>query len=155
MAGNTDGAPELGIVTALLVRACRVESLLPQARILLVEDEFLIRLILSEALVEAGYDVSEAETGDEAMDMIETQEGFDMLVTDIQMPGATDGIALAAVIRARYPGIPVVYMTGRPDVMRGAGRLSTREAFIRKPYGPAEVLSTIERLLVAEGSGGR
>lgn len=124
-------------------------------RILLVEDEFLIRLILSEALVEAGYDVSEAETGDEAVEMIQTDSGFDLLVTDIQMPGSTDGIALAIMIRARHPGIPVVYMTGRPDVMRRAGRLGIREAFIRKPYGPAEVLSTIERLLVQENPAGR
>ena len=132
-----------------------METPLPQARILLVEDEFLIRLILSEALAEAGYEVSEAETGDEAVEMIEAQSEFDVLVTDIQMPGSTDGIALASMVRARHPGIPVVYMTGRPDVMRGAGRLGNREAFIRKPYGPAEVLSTIERLLVEEGPIGR
>ncbi len=128
---------------------------MPHARILLVEDEFLIRLILSEALAEAGYDVCEAETGDEAVELMEAQTGFDVLVTDIQMPGATDGIALAGLIRSRHPGIPVVYMTGRPDVMRKAGHLDEREAFIRKPYGPSEVLSTIERLLVAEGSPGR
>lgn len=125
---------------------------MPYARILLVEDEFLIRLILSEALAEAGYHVHEAENGDEAAELIESQTRFDLLVTDIQMPGATDGIALAELIRARHPGIPVVYMTGRPDVMRGAGCLGKREAFIRKPYGPAEVLSTIQRLLVAESS---
>lgn len=125
---------------------------MPYARILLVEDEFLIRLILSEALVEAGYEVREAESGDEAAELIDSQAEFDLLVTDIQMPGSTDGLALASLIRERHPGMPVVYMTGRPDVMRGAGRLSEREAFIRKPYGPAEVLSTIQRLLVAEGS---
>lgn len=127
---------------------------MPHARILLVEDEFLIRLILSEALVEAGYDVREAENGDEAAEIIDSQTDFDVLVTDIQMPGATDGIALAVLIRARHPGIPVVYMTGRPDVMRNARRLDDREAFISKPYGPAEVLSTIQRLLVAENSPG-
>ncbi len=125
---------------------------MPYARILLVEDDFLIRLLLSEALAEAGYDVLEAESGDEAAELIDSQAEFDLLVTDIQMPGSTDGIALAGLIRTRHPGIPVVYMTGRPDVMRGAGRLGEREAFIRKPYGPAEVLSTVQRLLVAESS---
>ena len=127
---------------------------MPPARILLVEDEFLIRLILSEALTDAGYDVSEAETGDEAVEMIEGEHKFDVLVTDIQMPGATDGIALAEILRARHPGIPVVYMTGRPDAMLKAGRLDEREAFIRKPYGPAEVILIIQRLLLAESSPG-
>ena len=126
---------------------------MPQARILLVEDEFLIRLILSEALADAGYSVSEAETGDEAASLVKAETDFDLLVTDIQMPGETDGIALAAFVRARHPDIPVVYMTGRPDVMRNVGRLGAKEAFIRKPYGPAEVVAAIERLLAERQPG--
>ncbi len=105
-------------------------------------------------MIEAGYAVSEAETGDEAAALLASEAAFDLLVTDIQMPGETDGIALANLIRSQHPGTPVVYMTGRPEVMRRAGRLGAREVLIRKPHGPAEVLSTVERLLMPEVSRG-
>ncbi len=116
-------------------------------RILLVEDEFLVRLTLAEALVDAGFEVAEAESGDEAMRLVTGPDGFDMLVTDVQMPGALDGVALARLVRETDPGIPVIYMTGLPESLRGAQPLGPREAFICKPYGPAEVLGVIRQLL--------
>ncbi len=122
-------------------------------RILLVEDEFLVRLTLAEALVDAGFEVAEAQSGDEAMRLVIGPDGFDMLVTDIQMPGALDGVQLARKVRETDPGIPVIYMTGLPVSLREAHPLGPREAFICKPYGPAEVLGVIRKLL-AGGAGG-
>ncbi len=119
-------------------------------RILLVEDEFLIRLTLAEVLIEAGFEVAEAENGDEAVLLMKGPDGFDLLLTDIQMPGGTDGIALARRLRETRPDIPIVYMTGQPDAMRHAAPLGAREVFVRKPYGPSEVLRIIHRLLAAE-----
>jgi CheY-like chemotaxis protein len=121
---------------------------------LLVEDEFLVRLTLAEALIEAGFEVAEAQSGDEAALMIEGPDGFDLLATDIQMPGGTDGIALAKRARETHPDIPIVYMTGQPDAMRRAGPLGERDVFIRKPYGPNEVLSIIRRLLARNARAG-
>ena len=115
-------------------------------KVLLVEDEFLIRLILAEALGDAGYDVTAAVTADEAARLIATTDGFDIVVTDIHTPGRLDGIELAKAVRQRHPDMRVVYMTGMPDAMRSAGKLGPRDAFISKPYGPSEMLRTIDQL---------
>lgn len=124
-----------------------MEKCLAAARILLVEDESLIRLILAEALTDAGFCVTEAETGDDAAELADGPNGFDVLLTDIHMPGRLDGIALARRVRLSHPDVPIVFMTGRPDAMAAMDGLGPHEALIRKPYGPSEVLGTIERLL--------
>ena len=72
-------------------------------RILLVEDECLVRVTLAEMLGEAGYDVVEAATGDEACCLIQEVNGFDVLLTDIQMPGSADGIDVAHRFQAAAP----------------------------------------------------
>ncbi len=118
-------------------------------RVLLVEDEFLIRLTLAESLVAAGFEVAEAESGDEAVRLIVGPDGFDVLVTDIQMPGDIDGVALARKLHETEPSIPVVYMTGQPEALNAAQPLGPCEAFIRKPYAPAEVLALVRQVLAA------
>lgn len=114
-----------------------------------MEDEDLVRLILTEILFDEGYDPIAVSTGDEAVCLIDGPDGFDMVVTDIQMPGRLDGIAVGRQARARHPDIPVVYVTGRPESMSGVGRLGPRDAFLRKPYGPRDILAVINRLLAA------
>jgi CheY-like chemotaxis protein len=90
--------------------------------VLLVEDESLIRTIMSEELADAGFDVTSAETGDEALTLLSgLASGFHVLVTDIHMPGQTDGISLARIVRERYPSVPIIYTTGRPDALDRAG----------------------------------
>jgi len=117
-------------------------------RVLLVEDEFLIRLTLAEALVDAGYEVLEAETGDAALAVLESDPSISLLLTDIQLPGQLDGLRLVARARAGRPSLPVIYMTGRPDTMTST-RGNPRDAFIAKPYLPSEVTATVRRLIAA------
>lgn len=114
-------------------------------RCLIVEDEYLIRLTLAEALTDEGFDVVEAETGDEALTILERDQGVELLLTDIQLPGKLDGVGLARAARLRAPSLPVIFMTGRPDCNIGALR-SERDAFIPKPYLPSEVCATARRL---------
>ena len=123
--------------------------------ILLVEDEFLIRLILAEQLAEAGFDLRTADNGEHAIALIEAgPDAFTLLVTDIHMPGALDGIEVARRLRERRPDIPVIYMTGRPDVLCGAGRLGSRDVLMPKPFAPSELVAAARRLLdEARGSG--
>ena len=116
--------------------------------VLLVEDEGLIRLTLAETLEEAGYTVVLAKSGDEACEMLDTLDGVDVLLTDIQMPGAADGIDVARSFTARHPDRPVVFMTGRPDMMARVGRLSGTELLLRKPFGSSQMLTALESLLV-------
>jgi two-component system, response regulator PdtaR len=120
---------------------------LPGERVLVVEDEDLIRLILAEALEAAGYRVIEADTGDEAARLLDGPGEFDLVVTDVQVPGALDGVAIGRHARTRHPYIPVIYATGRPESMVGARPLGPREVLLRKPYGPREVVATARALL--------
>jgi DNA-binding response OmpR family regulator len=114
-------------------------------RLLLVEDEFLIRLTLAEALADAGYEVMEAETADEALTLLQADDSIRLLLTDIQLPGRLDGLELVARARDGRPSLPVIYMTGRPDAMtQHLG--SPWDAFIAKPYLPSEVTATVRRL---------
>lgn len=64
-------------------------------QILLVEDEFLIRMDLAFTLEDLGHGVEQALSADAAMDLLEGGSDFDLLITDIDMPGTLDGIALA------------------------------------------------------------
>ena len=114
---------------------------------LLVEDENLIRVTLAEMLEEAGYVVIEAATGDEACQLIRGVHGFDVLLTDIQMPGAADGIDVAHHFQAYHPNAPVVFMTGRPDVLSRIGQLAETETLLRKPFRPRQMLEAIDGLL--------
>lgn len=116
-------------------------------RVLVVEDEELIRLILAETLEEHGFQVVKAGTGDEAARLLAGQGGFDLVITDVQMPGTLDGVAVGRLARRHRADIPVLYVTGRPDSLAGAGPLGPREALLRKPYGPSAILATVERLL--------
>ena len=126
--------------------------------ILLVEDEHLIRLIVAEALEESGFAVCEAEDGEQACALIAQPPAalpaFTLLVTDIHMPGHLDGIAVACRMREHHPGVPVIYVTGRPGVLNALGPLGPDEALVPKPFTPSQLLAVVRRLLGA-GDGGR
>lgn len=126
-----------------------------EPRILLVEDEFLIRLAVAETLEDEGFEVVQAETGDAAHALLEAELafgiGFDVLLTDVNLPGTRDGLRLAEEARAMLPGLRVVYATGRPDTMAGA-RMGPHDAFLPKPYGPAEVLQVLRQILDGHGT---
>ena len=114
-------------------------------RLLLVEDEFLIRLMLSEALLDDGYEVVEASDADEAIGRLADDDApFRALLTDVQLPGPVNGYELAHRVRARVPGIPVIFMTGRPEPL---GESFRRDVVIAKPYLPSEVCAAVARLL--------
>lgn len=119
-------------------------------RILVVEDEELIRLVLVETLADEGYRVVEASTGDEAARLLDGPDEFDAVVTDVQMPGTLDGVAVGRHARGRRPTIPIIYATGRPESMARAGPLGPLDALLCKPYEPREVVATI-CVLLSEG----
>ena len=125
---------------------------MPIWRLLVVEDEFLTRLALAEVLSNEGFEVFEAATGDEAVELIDDPDGFDAVVTDINMPGKRDGIAVAEYARQRHPMIPIIYCTGRPDALRTPGVLGSWDVLVKKPYAPVQVVEALYRLSVGNGS---
>ncbi len=116
--------------------------------VLVVEDDFLIRLMLVEELQDAGYDVKEAETGDQALSMLQDLDPpLRILITDIHMPGHVSGLDLATEVRGRHPHVPVIYTTGRPDALSHLHHLDEGQVLVRKPYVPDDVLRRVHRLL--------
>ena len=111
-------------------------------RVLIVEDEFLIRMTLSEALGDEGFEVFEAESGDEALPMLE-DERITLLLTDIKLPGTLNGRQLADAVRRRRPDLPIIFMTGQPDP---GDRSSAIDMFISKPYTLADICDAVRRL---------
>ncbi len=119
-----------------------------EPRVLVVEDEFLIRLTLTEALSDEGFSVLEAETADKALPILQDGADLDLLVTDIQLPGVLDGYALVDAMREHRPTLPVIFMTGRPD--QGSRAKSPFEVFISKPYTLDEICTAAKRLMTAK-----
>ena len=120
---------------------------MPTRRILLVEDEPVIRGIIADMLSDAGFEVTATCTGDEAAILIADSDRFDVLLTDITMPGLIDGIGLAEHAREVHPALPVVFVSGRPDHARRAEAVGPPSAFMPKPYDVHRVISVIDRLI--------
>ena len=119
------------------------EALRP--RILVVEDEFLIRMTLAEGLGDEGFDVIEAETADDALPILVGDPSIRLLLTDIQLPGVLNGRTLARKARELLPRLPIIFMTGRPDV----GDVSTPlDVFISKPYTLQDICDAARKLTV-------
>lgn len=114
-------------------------------RILLVEDEPLIREIMAELLEDAGFDVTATCTGEEAVILLAENE-FAILLTDITMPGEIDGIDLAEHARETHPGLPVVFVSGRPESAQRVRAVAPPMAFLPKPYDVHHLLGTVTRM---------
>ena len=112
-------------------------------RVLVVEDEQHLREAVSEALTQEGFHVTQASCGDEAAGLIDRPDDFDLLFTDVNMPGRLDGIGVAAHARARHPGLPIVVATGRQGAQPRVAALQPRCALVMKPYGLHAILSAI------------
>lgn len=112
-------------------------------RLLIVEDEFLIRMTLAEALTDDGYEVIEAGDAEEALAALAREPDLAVLLTDIQLPGPLDGRALASRAREARPGLPVIFMSGRPEPDPGRNPL---DLHINKPYLPSAVSTAVRRL---------
>ena len=125
------------------------------ARILLVEDEGVIRMVLAEFLRNAGYAVVEAYDGDVAARLLADDAGYDALLTVVRMPGALDGIDVAMLARLRRPGLPVLVMSGyAPQLVKRLAELRPAAVFVAKPYQMQEVVETITRMIPAREPSG-
>jgi CheY-like chemotaxis protein len=113
-------------------------------RVLLVEDDVLVRMFAAEGLADEGFLVMEAATADEALQRFMAEQP-DVLVTDIQLPGRLSGWDIAERCRATNPRIPVIYVTG---FSHETARPVAGSVRFQKPYSAADLATTI-RLLVS------
>jgi len=116
----------------------------PRMVILLVEDEPLVRMFLSDLLDEAGFKVFEAVNADEAMSILQARPDVQAVVTDVELPGSMNGFDLARVVRERWPGVGLVVTSGRERP--GPSALPDDVAFLTKPYLPATVITLIRQV---------
>jgi CheY-like chemotaxis protein len=117
------------------------DALEAPTRVLVVEDEVLIRLMLADTLREAGCEVVEAASGDEALSVLHAAAGLDVLITDVRMPGRTDGLELASQVRSRKPEMKIIVTSGHAFCEPGLA-----DGFLRKPYGMADMVERVRRL---------
>jgi two-component system cell cycle sensor histidine kinase/response regulator CckA len=124
---------------------------LPAARaasrrsVLLVEDEDRLRRLVRFTLEGQGYSVTEAAGGEAALRLLTPDRAFDLLVTDLVMPGI-DGRELATRVRALRPDVAVVFISGYvPDHRRVEGLPGA--TFLPKPFTPLDLAKTVERVL--------
>jgi len=127
----------------------------PATRILLVDDETLVRETLATSLEDAGYVVLTAAGGEEALSHLDTGAGVDVLVTDLSMPGM-GGLTVIREARRRRPGLPSVLLTGYAgDEVQEAvgGVLNSAFSLLRKPVTAAELAVCVDALLTGSATG--
>ena len=110
--------------------------------VLVVEDEFVVRINAVSLLEEAGFGVLEASSADDAIALLESRKDIRIVFTDINMPGSMDGLRLAHAIRNRWPPIELVLTSGQMRVR--AEDMPERGLFLSKPYQPAELVRMVQ-----------
>ncbi|MBE7210831.1 MAG: response regulator [Gluconacetobacter diazotrophicus] len=122
----------------------------PGARILVVDDEDAVRELVAEALGDAGYRVSAAADAAGAIELIRGGAFFDLLVSDVGLPGGTNGRQLADAARAMLPRLPVLFITGYAEATAFRGQLAPGMSVLPKPFGLSTLLERVsERLETA------
>jgi CheY-like chemotaxis protein len=112
--------------------------------VLIVEDEFLLRMDAADMIAAAGFEVLEAGNADEAIRLLEARPDITVVFTDIQLPGSMDGLKLARAVKGRWPPIKIVATSGHIDV--GETDLPEGGRFLPKPYSPIEVTGVLREL---------
>lgn len=118
------------------------------ARILLAEDEEVLRSLIARALAQESYEVVPTADGAEALDALTRDKGkFDLLLTDIRMP-VMDGIALALAAARDYPDVTILLMTGYADQRERAHGLDALiHDVIAKPFSVADIKRVVTEAL--------
>lgn len=115
--------------------------------VMIVEDEDLIRSLCADVFRDAGFQVMEVASGDEALHALQAGKQIDAIVSDIRMPGSTDGMALRAAVEREWPDIKMLLTSGHMKVERS--ELSQNHLFVPKPYQFLELVRQLEDLFAA------
>jgi CheY-like chemotaxis protein len=111
---------------------------------LVVEDDWLLRETIVDALQEIGWTVLEAASGASALTVLREVKTVDLLVTDIQLADAVTGWDIAEAFRVSDPTLPVIYASGNPA---NNGRRVAESVFLSKPLENRELALACRQLL--------
>ena len=120
-------------------------------RILLAEDDQVMREYLTRALQKSGYAVTAVDRGTAALPLIQT-ESFDLLLTDIVMP-EMDGIELAQRAGEVSPNLRVMFITGFAAVTLKAGKAMPNARVLSKPFHLRDLVAEVDRLFETDLAG--
>lgn len=165
-AGGTawiESASGRGTTVVMLLRRSRAEVAEPAplktaapapcrpATVLLVEDDDVVATTVAAALEDVGYTVPRAATADEALLRLASREHFDLIFSDIVMPGRVNGIELAEAARRLRPGIPVILTSGYSENLAAA----EDEVLLRKPFAIEDLVALLDKTIRSSTIGGR
>jgi CheY-like chemotaxis protein len=123
-------------------------------RILVVEDEKAVRAIVGEQLGSLGYDVKLARDADQALELLKSHS-FDLVITDVVMPGRLNGRGLAEEIKRTWPETRIVFMSGYSEnALLRDGRMESGMMMLAKPHVKADLARIIRDALAGNGQNG-
>lgn len=108
--------------------------------VLVVDDEPLIRMVMAETLLDAGFEVLEASDAHEALRLFDAASEVAVVLTDIDMPGGLNGLDLRDQLQGRAPNVPVVVTSGRGDIVR---KQALGPQFLAKPFTADDLVSVV------------
>ena len=115
----------------------------PEHTIMIVEDELLLRLDLANQLHSAGFEIIEAQSGDEAVKILATNIDVDLILTDIRMPGQVDGLGLVSFVKRQERRIKVILLSAYVE----ADSDLPADASFAKPVRIEALLAKVRQLL--------
>ena len=112
------------------------------ACVLVVDDDPLVRFATVQILADAGFEIIEAEDAAEALAILKNHDqGIDVLVTDVRMPGRMNGFELSSVAKRKWPELRVIVTSGffdRAGVPSGTN-------FLQKPYSACDLVKRVKQ----------
>ena len=122
---------------------------LSKGKILVIDDEDIVRLSCSRTLVPEGYELKMAKNGPEGLKILEEEE-FDLVLTDLKMPNM-DGIEVLGTIKQRWPNTEVVIVTGYQTVETAVKAIKLGAFdYIEKPFTPDTLTATVSNVFTAK-----
>ena len=116
--------------------------------VLVVDDEPAVRALVAEVLTDQGYRVLEADSGAAALDILQTRQTIDLLVSDVGLPGGMNGRQLADAARSQRPGLKVLFVTGYAEnAALGNGQLEPGMHVLTKPFSIPALSERVKGLL--------
>jgi CheY-like chemotaxis protein len=109
--------------------------------VLVVDDEPLVRLFAADFLEQAGHQVIEASSADQAIALLEGRVDIEVVFSDVQMPGSFDGLRLMHLIKHRWPPIKLILTSGKARPQAGA--MPGGVVFLPKPYTGADFFNAL------------
>lgn len=121
----------------------------PTGKILIIDDEPILRQTLGRILQQAGFEVTTAENGEQGLAFLEITR-FDLVYLDLRMPGLP-GLEALELIRSRYPGVPVLLFTAQPDLNSAVEALRRGATdYLLKPLKPEIIIERTRNILAAQ-----